>query len=132
MGLQYAVNRSGPLSMAPSQLGAFARSDPQQQRANLEYHVQPLSLEKFGEPLHTFPAITAAVCNLQPSSRGHVRITSPNVSDAPSILCNYLQTSEDRAVAADGLRLTRRIMSQPAMARYQPQEYKPGETIGRA
>ncbi|MDN5842192.1 MAG: GMC family oxidoreductase N-terminal domain-containing protein, partial [Alcaligenaceae bacterium] len=129
MGLQYAVNRSGPLSMAPSQLGAFARSDPQQQRANLEYHVQPLSLEKFGDPLHTFPAITAAVCNLRPSSRGYVRITSPNVSDAPSILCNYLQTPEDRTVAADGLRLTRRIMSQAAMARYQPQEYKPGEAI---
>ncbi|HUH41379.1 MAG TPA: GMC family oxidoreductase N-terminal domain-containing protein [Castellaniella sp.] len=129
MGAQYALWRSGPLSMAPSQLGAFARSDPGQSRANLEYHVQPLSLDKFGDPLHIFPAITASVCNLRPSSRGHVRITSPNVSDAPAILCNYLATPEDRTVAADSLRLTRRIMSQQAMARYAPEEYKPGAAI---
>ncbi|MBV6274002.1 GMC family oxidoreductase N-terminal domain-containing protein [Alcaligenaceae bacterium CGII-47] len=129
MGLQYGLARRGPMSMAPSQLGAFARSDPQQARANLEYHIQPLSLEKFGDPLHTFPAITTAVCNLRPTSRGHVRITSPNVSDAPEILCNYLQTAEDRAVAANGLRLTRRIMSQAALTRYQPQEYRPGDAV---
>ncbi|MER1966727.1 GMC family oxidoreductase N-terminal domain-containing protein [Castellaniella sp. GW247-6E4] len=129
MGAQYALSRSGPLSMAPSQLGAFARSDPGQDRPNLEYHVQPLSLDKFGDPLHSFPAITAAVCNLRPTSRGHVRITSPNVAEAPAILCNYLQTPEDRAVAADGLRLTRRILAQQAMARYAPEEYKPGAAV---
>jgi choline dehydrogenase len=129
MGMQYTLLKRGPMSMAPSQLGAFARSDPTQPRANLEYHIQPLSLDKFGDPLHTFPAITAAVCNLRPSSRGHVRITSPNVADAPAILCNYLQTSTDRAVAADGLRLTRRIMSQAALARYQPEEYRPGDSV---
>ncbi|CAM5186908.1 Choline dehydrogenase OS=Castellaniella defragrans OX=75697 GN=HNR28_000209 PE=3 SV=1 [Castellaniella defragrans] len=129
MGLQYLVSRSGPLSMAPSQLGAFARSDDARSRPNLEFHVQPLSLDKFGDPLHTFPAMTAAPCNLQPTSRGYVRVTSPNVADQPDILCNYLQTSEDRAVAADALRLTRRIMAQPAMARYHPQEYLPGEAI---
>ncbi|MGB3835664.1 GMC family oxidoreductase [Castellaniella sp.] len=129
MGLQYALFRRGPLSMAPSQLGAFARSDASRTRANLEYHVQPLSLDKFGDPLHRFPALTASICNLQPSSRGYVRITSPNVADHPDILCNYLQTSEDRAVAADALRLTRRIMTQPAMAPYQPQEYLPGEAV---
>lgn len=129
MGLQYALFRSGPLSMAPSQLGAFARSDPSRPRPNLEYHVQPLSLDKFGDPLHDFPALTASVCNLQPGSRGHVRIVSPNAADAPNILCNYLQTPEDRAVAADALRLTRRIMAQPALARYQPSEYLPGEAV---
>ena len=129
MGLQYALFRRGPLSMAPSQLGAFARSDPARPRPNLEYHVQPLSLDKFGDPLHAFPALTASVCNLQPSSRGHVRIVSPNAADAPDILCNYLQTPDDRAVAADALRLTRRIMAQPALARYQPSEYLPGDAI---
>uniref|UniRef100_UPI003341991E GMC family oxidoreductase n=1 Tax=Castellaniella defragrans TaxID=75697 RepID=UPI003341991E len=129
MGVQYALWRSGPLSMAPSQLGAFARSSPDQARANVEYHVQPLSLEKFGEPLHTFPAITASVCNLRPTSRGYVRITSPSVAEAPAILCNYLQTPEDRAVAADSLRLTRRIMAQEALARYAPEEYKPGPAL---
>jgi choline dehydrogenase len=129
MGLQYALWRRGPLSMAPSQLGAFAFSDPSRTRPNLEYHVQPLSLDKFGDPLHTFPAMTASVCNLRPTSRGHVRITSPNVADHPDILCNYLQTTEDRAVAADALRLTRRIMSQPALACYNPQEYLPGAAL---
>jgi choline dehydrogenase len=129
MGLQYATQKKGPLTMAPSQLGAFARSDPSRTRANLEYHVQPLSLEKFGDPLHTFPAITASVCNVQPTSRGHVTITSPDVSKAPKILCNYLQTAEDRQVAADSIRLTRKIMAQPALAPYQPQEYKPGTQI---
>ena len=126
MGLQYAVQRRGPLSMAPSQLGAFARSGPQQSPANLEYHVQPLSLEKFGDPLHDFPAFTASVCNLRPTSRGHVRIVSPDPGEHPEILCNYLSTEADRKVAADSIRLTRRIVAQPALARYQPQEYKPG------
>ncbi|MBV6304397.1 GMC family oxidoreductase N-terminal domain-containing protein [Candidimonas humi] len=126
IGLQYALQKSGPLAMAPSQLGAFARSGPDQARANLEYHVQPLSLDKFGDALHTFPAITASVCNLQPSSRGHVRIASPDAADAPQILCNYLQTEQDRRVAADSIRLTRKIMSQQAMAKYRPEEYKPG------
>ncbi|MEO6985931.1 MAG: GMC family oxidoreductase N-terminal domain-containing protein [Paralcaligenes sp.] len=126
MGLQYALQKSGPLSMAPSQLGAFARSSPDRSRANLEYHVQPLSLEKFGDALHEFPAITASVCNLQPTSRGHVQITTPRTTDAPNILCNYLHTEEDRRVAADSIRLTRKILMQPAMAKYRPQEYKPG------
>ncbi|MFA7438381.1 GMC family oxidoreductase [Castellaniella sp.] len=126
MGLQYLLWRSGPLSMAPSQLGAFAYSDAAQARPNLEYHVQPLSLDKFGDPLHRFPAMTASVCNLQPESRGHVRALSPDFSDPPEILCNYLGTPHDRAVAADALRLTRTIMAQPALARYSPDEYLPG------
>lgn len=129
MGLQYAVQKRGPLSMAPSQLGAFARSAPEQARANLEYHVQPLSLEKFGDPLHSFPAMTASVCNLRPTSRGHVNITSPDATVAPAILCNYLQTPEDIKVAADSIRLTRKIMAQAAMAPYRPQEYRPGAAI---
>jgi choline dehydrogenase len=129
MGLQYAAQKRGPLTMAPSQLGAFARSGPEQPRANLEYHVQPLSLEKFGDPLHDFPAITASVCNLRPTSRGHVRIVSPKAADAPAILCNYLQTDEDRRVAADSIRLTRKIMAQPALATHHPREYKPGVQI---
>ena len=129
MGLDYYVRRRGPLTMAPSQLGAFARSGPGYERANLEYHVQPLSLEKFGENLHDFPAMTASVCNLRPSSRGHVRIRSPHAHDAPEILCNYLSTAEDLKVAADSIRLTRRIMSQDAMARYQPEEYRPGAQV---
>lgn len=129
MGLQYAAQKKGPLTMAPSQLGAFARSDPSKTRANLEYHVQPLSLEKFGDPLHIFPAITASVCNIQPTSRGHVTIVSPDVAQAPKILCNYLQTAEDRQVAADSIRLTRKIMAQQALAPYRPEEYKPGSQI---
>ncbi|MBO9353027.1 choline dehydrogenase [Bordetella petrii] len=126
MAAQYALWRRGPLSMAPSQLGAFARSGPDQARANVEYHVQPLSLEKFGDPLHAFPAFTASVCNLRPTSRGHVRIASPRADDHPEILCNYLATETDRRVAAESLRLTRRIAAQPALARYAPEEYKPG------
>jgi choline dehydrogenase len=129
MGLQYAAQKKGPLTMAPSQLGAFARSDANKTRANLEYHVQPLSLEKFGDPLHIFPAITASVCNIQPTSRGHVTIATPDVAQAPRILCNYLQTAEDRQVAADSIRLTRKIMAQPALAPYRPEEYKPGSQI---
>jgi choline dehydrogenase len=126
IGLQYLVQRSGPMSMAPSQLGAFTRSSPEHEWPNVEYHVQPLSLDAFGQPLHRHDAVTASVCNLNPTSRGHVRITSPRCEDAPSILANYLSTSEDRVVAADSLRLTRRIASMPALARYKPTELKPG------
>ena len=126
IGLEYATRRSGPMSMAPSQLGAFTRSDPAQPYPNIEYHVQPLSLDAFGEPLHSFPAFTASVCNLNPTSRGTVRIKSPRFEDAPAIAPNYLSTPEDRKVAADSLRVTRRIVAQPALARYQPEEWKPG------
>jgi choline dehydrogenase len=126
IGLEYALKRSGPMSMAPSQLGAFTRSDPAQPYPNVEYHVQPLSLEAFGEPLHPFPAFTASVCNLNPSSRGTVTIKSADFRDAPAIAPNYLSTPEDRQVAADSLRLTRRIVDQSALAQYQPKEIKPG------
>jgi choline dehydrogenase len=112
--------------MAPSQLGAFTRSDPAQPHANLEYHVQPLSLDAFGQPLHNFDAITASVCNLNPTSRGTVHIRSPQFEQAPAIAPNYLSTEADRKIAADSLRLTRTIVSQPALQKYQPQEYKPG------
>ena len=126
IGLQYLLSRSGPMSMAPSQLGAFTRSSPAFEWPNIEYHVQPLSLDAFGEPLHRFAAITASVCNLNPSSRGTVYIRSNRFEDAPAIAPNYLSTPEDRQVAADSLRVTRRIMAQPAMARFAPEEYKPG------
>nr|WP_319564355.1 GMC family oxidoreductase N-terminal domain-containing protein [uncultured Rhodoferax sp.] len=126
IALEYALKRSGPMSMAPSQLGAFTRSDASQPYPNIEYHVQPLSLEAFGEPLHSFPAFTASVCNLNPSSRGTVQIKSPDFSVAPAIAPNYLSTEADRKVAADSLRLTRAIVAQPALAKYQPQEFKPG------
>jgi choline dehydrogenase len=126
IGLEYALNRSGPMSMAPSQLGLFTRSDPSQKSANIQYHVQPLSLNKFGEPLHPFPAFTASVCNLRPSSRGHVRIASVDFNDAPKISPNYLTTEEDRKVAADSLSLTRRIVAAPALQKYGPEEFMPG------
>jgi choline dehydrogenase len=126
IGLQYALFQSGPMSMAPSQLGAFARSDASQATPDLEYHVQPLSLERFGDPLHTFPAFTASVCNLRPSSRGHVRIRSRDSYAPPKITPNYLSTAEDRSVAARSLALTRRIAAAPALAKYQPEEFKPG------
>ena len=126
IGLEYAMSRSGPMSMAPSQLGAFTKSDPAREWANIQYHVQPLSLDAFGEPLHKFPAITASVCNLNPSSRGSVTLKSPDFKVPPAIAPNYLSTEEDRKVAADSLRVTRRIMSQPAMAAFEPEEYKPG------
>jgi len=126
IGLEYAINRSGPMSMAPSQLGAFARSDASQATANLQYHVQPLSLNKFGEPLHPFPAFTASVCNLRPTARGHVRIASADAFVPPRISPNYLSTETDRKVAADALRLTRRIVAAPALHAYQPQEFMPG------
>ena len=126
IGLEYGFKRSGPMSMAPSQLGAFTRSSPDFAYPNIEYHVQPLSLDAFGEPLHSFNAFTASVCNLNPTSRGSVRIRSARFEDAPAIAPNYLSTPEDRKVAADSLRVTRRIVAQPALAKYQPQEWKPG------
>jgi choline dehydrogenase len=126
IGLQYMLFQSGPMSMAPSQLGAFARSDDSQATPNLQYHVQPLSLEKFGDPLHGFPAFTASVCNLRPTSRGHVRIASQDSYAAPKITPNYLSTQEDREVAARALALTRRIVASKPLAKYRPEEFKPG------
>ena len=126
IGLEYALKRSGPMSMAPSQLGAFTRSSADQLWPNIQYHVQPLSLDAFGEPLHSFPAFTASVCNLNPTSRGTVQIKSPHYQDAPAIAPHYLSTAEDRKVAADSLRVTRNIVAQPALARFQPEEWKPG------
>lgn len=126
IGLQYLLRRSGPMSMAPSQLGAFTRSDGTRAHPNVEYHVQPLSLDAFGQPLHHFNAFTASVCNLNPTSRGSVRIRSPRPQDAPAIALMYLSTEADRRVAADSLRLTRRIAAQPALAKYRPREIKPG------
>ncbi|WP_350577964.1 GMC family oxidoreductase N-terminal domain-containing protein [Pseudomonas sp. HY2-MNA-CIBAN-0224] len=129
MGLRYAYDRSGPLAMAPSQLGAFVKSDPDQPSANLQYHVQPLSLERFGEPLHTFPAFTASVCNLRPKSRGRVDIRSANPDDAPLIDPNYLSHPDDLKVAADAIRLTRRIVASSALHTFSPEEYLPGATL---
>ena len=126
IALEYALKRSGPMSMAPSQLGAFTRSGPDKVWPDLEYHVQPLSLDAFGEPLHKFNAFTASVCNLNPTSRGTVQIRSADAAAAPAIAPNYLSTDEDRRIAAESLRLTRRIVAQPALARYQPEEFKPG------
>ncbi|QFT64006.1 Alcohol dehydrogenase [acceptor] [Roseivivax sp. THAF30] len=129
IGLEYLVSRSGPMSMAPSQLGAFAKSRAGLETPDLEYHVQPLSLPAFGEPLDPFPAITASVCNLRPESRGHVRLTSNDFRDAPEIAPNYLSTEGDRRVAIDAIRLTRRIMAEGPMASYAPEEMKPGAQI---
>lgn len=129
MGLRYLYNRSGPLSMAPSQLGAFARSGPEQTSANLEYHVQPLSLERFGEPLHAFPAFTASVCDLRPQSRGRIDIRSADPQQAPLIQPNYLNHPEDLRVAADAIRLTRRIVAAPALQPFKPVEYLPGAAL---
>jgi choline dehydrogenase len=129
MGLDYLFRRRGPLTMAPSQLGLFTRSDPSQERANIQFHVQPLSLDKFGDPLHGFPAFTTSVCNLQPASRGHVRLRSASAADAPIIQPNYLSTDEDRRVAADSLRVARRIAQQPALQNYRPEEYLPGLAV---
>ncbi|HEX2633217.1 MAG TPA: GMC oxidoreductase, partial [Bradyrhizobium sp.] len=130
MGLDYAFRRRGPLTMAPSQLGIFTRSDPHRERANIQFHVQPLSLDKFGDPLHRFPAITVSACNLQPTSRGTVRIRSAEPAELPAIAPNYLSTPEDRQVAADAIRTTRRLMRQPALARYHPEEFLPGPSVG--
>jgi len=130
MMLEYAFLRRGPLTMAPSQLGLFTRSDPRRERANLQFHVQPLSLDRFGEPLHTFPAFTTSVCNLQPTSRGTIRLRSGDPQAAPVIKPNYLATDEDRSVAADAIRVARRIVAQPALKPYRPVEYLPGSTVG--
>lgn len=129
MGLRYLYDRSGPLAMAPSQLGAFVRSSPDQATANLQYHVQPLSLERFGEPLHRFPAFTASVCNLRPASRGRIDIRSADMNAAPLIDPNYLSDPHDLRVAADAIRLTRRIVQAPALAAFEPQEYLPGPAL---
>jgi choline dehydrogenase len=129
MAAEYFVLRTGPLTMPPSQMGAFARSDDRQPSANIEWHVQPLSLDKFGDPLHNFPAITPSVCNLQPSSRGWVRIKAPDAATYPEIRLNYLSTDDDRRVALAGMRFTRRIMAAKALAKYAPQEYRPGASL---
>jgi choline dehydrogenase len=126
IGLEYALRRTGPMSMAPSQLGAFVRSDPARAHANLQYHVQPLSLRAYDQPIDAFPAFTASVCNLNPTSRGTVRLRSADIHDPPRIAPNYLSTEEDRRVAAESLRITRRIVAQPALARYAPVEHLPG------
>ncbi len=129
MGLNYFLFKRGPMTMSPSQLGAFARSDPGQATPNLEYHVQPLSLDKFGEPLHAFPAFTASVCNLRPTSRGSIHVASSDPAAAPVIRPNYLSTDEDRRIAAEAIRLTRRIVAADALKRYSPQEYLPGAAV---
>jgi choline dehydrogenase len=129
MGLEYLIFKTGPLTMPPSQLGAFAKSDPSQPSANIEWHVQPLSLEKFGDSLHPFDAITPSVCNLQPTSRGHVRIKSSDPQAYPAISLNYLSTDEDRRVAVAGMRFTRRIMAARALEKYQPEEWRPGPDV---
>ena len=128
--LDYALRRRGPLTMAPSQLGIVTKSDPKRERANLQYHVQPLSLDRFGEPLHTFPAFTASVANVQPTSRGTIKLKSPDPTDAPAIQPNYLSTDEDRRVAAESIRVTRNIVAQPALQAFHPDEILPGEAIG--
>lgn len=130
MGVEYALFRNGPLTMAPSQLGLFTRSSPDHERANIQFHVQPLSLDKFGDPLHRFPAITVSACNLRPTSRGAVRLRSADPADKPVIAPNYLATDEDRRVAADAIRVTRRLMGQGALAPYQPAEWLPGPGVG--
>ncbi|MGM4887745.1 GMC family oxidoreductase [Tardiphaga sp. 20_F10_N6_6] len=130
MGVDYALRRRGPLTMAPSQLGIFTRSDAHRERANIQFHVQPLSLDKFGDPLHRFPAITIAACNLQPTSRGEIKLRSAKPDDAPAIAPHYLSTDDDRQVAADAIRVTRRLMKQQALAAYHPEEYLPGPSVG--
>jgi choline dehydrogenase-like flavoprotein len=130
MGLEYALFQTGPLTMAPSQLGIFTRSSPEHERPNIQFHVQPLSLDKFGDPLHRFPAITVSACNLQPTSRGTIRLRSRDPSAKPVIAPNYLATYEDRRVAADAIRVTRRLMKQPAMQPYRPEEFLPGPSVG--
>jgi choline dehydrogenase len=129
MGLDYALRRRGPLTMAPSQLGLFTRSDPSQERANIQFHVQPLSLDKFGDPLHTYPAFTASVCNLQPRSRGAIRLRSADPADKPMIQPNYLSDDADRRVAADSIRVARAIAAQPALRGFNPEEVLPGPQV---
>jgi choline dehydrogenase-like flavoprotein len=130
MGLDYALRRRGPMTMSPSQLGAFTKSDPTQSTANIQYHVQPLSLDKFGDPLHPFPAFTASVANIRPTSRGVLKLKSADPAQPPSIDPNYLATPEDRRVAADSIRVTRRIVAQPALQKYSPVEFLPGKDVG--
>ena len=130
IGLEYAIRRTGAMTMAPSQLGTFAKSDPTRETANLQYHIQPLTLPKFGEPLDPFPAFTASVCNLRPTSRGFVSLASPDPYTSPVIQPNYLATEEDRSVAADAIRLTRHIVTMPALAQFKPEEFRPGPEIG--
>jgi choline dehydrogenase len=129
MGVQYACARRGPMTAAPSQLGVFARSGPDRERADLQFHIQPLSLDRFGEPLHPFPGLTSSVCNLQPTSRGWVRVRSADPDAAPEIAPNYLSTDEDRMIAARAIRLARRIARAPALARFRPEEYLPGPSV---
>jgi choline dehydrogenase len=129
MGLDYVLRRRGPLTMAPSQLGLFTRSDPARERANIQFHVQPLSLDKFGDPLHRYPAFTTSVCNLQPASRGAVRLRSNDPADKPIIAPNYLSADEDRRVAADSIRVARAIVAQPALQKFKPVETLPGEQV---
>jgi len=129
MGINYILRRRGPMTMAPSQLGAFTKSDPTQDRANIQYHVQPLSLEKFGEPLHPFPAFTASVANIRPTSRGALTLKSADPTQPPAIAPNYLATPEDQLVAADAIRITRKIVAQPALRKYFPVEYLPGAQV---
>jgi choline dehydrogenase-like flavoprotein len=126
IGLEYLLTRSGPMSMAPSQLGIFTRSGPEKETPDLQYHVQPVSLDKFGDPVHPFPAMTASVCNLRPESRGSVHVTTPDFREAPAIRPNYLSAEADRDVAARAIQLTRRIVAQPAFAQFHPEEYRPG------
>ena len=130
MGLEYALFRSGPLTMAPSQMGIFTKSSSDQDRTNIEFHIQPLSLDKFGDPLHSFPAITVSACNLRPTSRGTIKLRSADPAAKPVIAPNYLSTPEDRRVAADAIRVTRRLMKQPALAAFRPDEYLPGPSVG--
>jgi choline dehydrogenase-like flavoprotein len=130
MGLEYALFQRGPLTMAPSQLGIFTTSSTEHERPNIQFHIQPLSLDRFGDPLHKFPAITVSACNLRPTSRGTVRLRSADPAAKPMIAPNYLATDEDRQVAADAIRVTRRLMQQASMARLHPDEYLPGPKVG--
>jgi choline dehydrogenase len=130
MGLEYALRRTGPLTMAPSQLGIFTRSSPDQERANIQFHCQPLSLDKFGDALHRFPAVTVSACNLRPTSRGEIRLRGPEPDQKPVIAPGYLATPDDRRVAADAIRVTRRLMAQAALARFEPAEHLPGPGVG--
>ena len=129
IGLEYFLFQRGPMTMAPSQLGAFAKSDSSYDTPNLQYHVQPLTLEKFGEPLHTFPAFTASVCNLRPESRGTIRLKNNDPYSSPSIRPNYLSAERDKVVAAQSVNFTRKIVSQPALSKYKPIEFKPGAKL---
>lgn len=130
MGAEYALFQTGPLTMAPSQLGIFTRSSPEHERPNIQFHVQPLSLDKFGDPLHRFPAVTVSACNLRPTSRGTIRLRSGDPAAKPVIAPNYLATYEDRLVAADAIRVTRRLMRQPALQPFKPEEFLPGPAVG--